>query len=67
VLGEQAEAAKLFKRLATLRTDAPLFEDAQALRWAGPTEAFAGFTERIGAPQLLKRALEAREKVAARA
>ena len=31
------EEALLFKRLATLRTDAPLFDDVDALRWRGPT------------------------------
>ena len=37
VLGERMEQALLFKRLATLRTDAPLFDDVDALRWRGPT------------------------------
>ena len=59
VLGDQMEAAKLFKRLATLKTDAKLFSDVEELRWRGPTRAFAAWTERIGAPQLLQRSLEA--------
>ena len=66
VLGHQAQQARLFKQLATLRTDAPLFKDVEALRWVGPTPAFAAFTERIGAPQLLQRALHAQQKVAER-
>jgi 5'-3' exonuclease len=60
VLGDQLEDAKLFKRLATLRTDARLFADVDALRWRGPTDAFEAWTERIGAPQLLQRCLQAR-------
>jgi hypothetical protein len=54
------ENALLFKRLATLRTDADLFGDVEALRWRGPTEAFGGWVERLAAPQLLQRAKEAR-------
>ena len=38
--------ALLFKQLATLRTDAPLFERVEELRWRGPTAAFAAWTER---------------------
>src|SRR6201984_2292128 len=33
VLGEQRDLALLFKNLATLRTDAPLFKKAETLRW----------------------------------
>jgi 5'-3' exonuclease len=63
VLGDQLEAARLFKRLATLQTDAKLFRDVDKLRWRGPTRAFAAWTERIGAPQLLQRSLEAQAKL----
>ena len=59
VLGDQLETAMLFKRLATLKTDAKLFRDVEALRWRGPTPAFAAWTERIEAPQLLQRSLQA--------
>src|SRR5882672_5078472 len=34
---ENRERALLFKTLATLRTDAPLFKDVDELRWTGPT------------------------------
>jgi 5'-3' exonuclease len=38
ILGAQhLEHALLFKRLATLRTDAPLFDDVDTLRWRGTT------------------------------
>src|SRR5688572_799727 len=38
VLGEQQQLALLFKRLATLRTDAVLFKKVDQLRWLGPTK-----------------------------
>src|SRR5690349_25006719 len=41
VLGKDRELALLFKNLATLRTDAPLFASVEELRWRGPTERFA--------------------------
>ncbi len=53
--GEQRDRALLFKTLATLRTDAPLFHDADELRWRGPTHAFAAWTERLGDARLLER------------
>jgi 5'-3' exonuclease len=56
VLGEQRKQALLFKRLATLRTDAPLFDDVDELKWRGPTSTFASFTKKIGEPRLLERA-----------
>jgi 5'-3' exonuclease len=63
VLGGQREAALLFKRLATLDAHARLFDDVETLRWRGPTDAFAAWTDRIGAPKLLQRARAAQEKV----
>src|SRR6202030_3114037 len=55
VLGEQHEFALLFKKLATLRTDAPLFKKVETLRWRGATPAFAAWTEKMKAPQLMER------------
>jgi 5'-3' exonuclease len=55
VLGDRRELALLFKKLATLRTDAPLFTDVEALRWRGATDAFAGAAEQMGAPGLVAR------------
>jgi 5'-3' exonuclease len=57
VLGDRLEQALLFKRLATLRSDADLFRSVAALRWRGPTAAFAAWTERAQAPRLLERCL----------
>ena len=55
VLGEQRDLALLFKNLATLRTDAPLFKKVETLRWHGPTLGFAAWAERMEAPRLLER------------
>lgn len=66
ILGDQLQDALLFKRLATLRTDADLFRDVESLRWRGPTDSFAAWTERMGAPKLLARALAAQAAVRAR-
>jgi len=59
VLADRRELALLFKRLATLRTDAPLFKRVSTLRWTGATEAFANWTERMDAPRLAERAVQA--------
>ncbi len=58
-LGERRALALLFKQLATLRTDAPLFADVDELRWRGPTDRFAVRAERLGDPRLLVRAQQA--------
>jgi 5'-3' exonuclease len=55
VLGELRDLALLFKKLATLRTDAPLFDNAATLRWRGATPAFAAWVDRMKAPRLLER------------
>ena len=59
VLGEGQPFALLFKDLATLRTDAPLFADVEEIRWQGPTPAFPEFAELLGDPRLLERARRA--------
>jgi 5'-3' exonuclease len=55
ILGKQRDLALLFKKLATLRTDAPLFKKVETLRWRGATPAFAKWAERMEAPRLLER------------
>jgi 5'-3' exonuclease len=59
ILGERHALALLFKQLATLRTDAPLFPDVDELRWRGPTDSFTACAERLGDPRLLARAQKA--------
>lgn len=51
--------ALLFKDLATLRADAPLFKGVDELRWRGPTAAFGAWAERLGDTRLLRRSLAA--------
>jgi 5'-3' exonuclease len=55
VLGKQRDLALLFKNLATLRTDAPLFDNSEKLRWRGATPAFAAWADRMEASRLLER------------
>jgi 5'-3' exonuclease len=47
-LGAEKEQALLFKTLATLRADAPLFADVDEIEWRGPTPAFAEWPQRMG-------------------
>jgi 5'-3' exonuclease len=47
--------ALLFRKLATLRLDAPVFETIDDLRWTGPRPEFQAFCSRIKAPDLLRR------------
>jgi 5'-3' exonuclease len=58
-LGDHRDLALLFKKLATLRTDAPLFKDVDELQWHGPTESFSACAERIDAAPVLIRAQKA--------
>lgn len=58
-LGNQRELALLFKKLATLRTDAPLFDNVDKLQWRGPTSTFPGFADRIGDARVNTRAAKA--------
>ena len=55
-LSEQRELALLFRELATLRADAPIGADVDALRWRGPRPDFAVWSERLGTPSLHERA-----------
>jgi 5'-3' exonuclease len=59
VLGDQRDRALLFKNLATLRTDAPLFQDVDELEWRGPGGTFARWVDGIGETRLLERGRKA--------
>ena len=59
VLGENRDRALLFKDLATLKSDAPLFEDVEQLRWRGPGEGFPAVAAQIGDDRLLERCVRA--------
>jgi 5'-3' exonuclease len=56
ILGDRREQALLFKDLATLRTDAPLFEDVGELEWRGPTSLLAEWAERMEDERVWNRA-----------
>jgi 5'-3' exonuclease len=56
MLGADRDRALLFKTLATLRTDAPLFANVDEMEWRGPTPAFADWAARIDDKRLLPRA-----------
>ena len=55
-LREQREEALLFRELATLRLDAPVFDSVDELRWAGPRPAFFDTCARLNAPGYFRRA-----------
>ena len=46
-LARERDLALLFRDLATLRTHVPLFDDVEALRWAGPRPEFADLATRL--------------------
>jgi len=61
---ENRNHALLFKDLATLRIDAPLFDDVEELRWRGPTTDFTAYAEKIGNVSLLKRVRKLEKRLA---
>jgi 5'-3' exonuclease len=63
VLGERRHLALLFKDLATLRTNAPLYSDLEELRWRGPTDAFGAAADELGDARLLTRAKKGSEQI----
>lgn len=63
ILTGQKNMAILFKKLATLRTDAVLFNDPVQLKWSGPVEGFDKFSEMIESPKLFIKAQALSEKI----
>jgi 5'-3' exonuclease len=59
------ERALLFKTLATLRNDAPLFADVEEIRWNGARASFSDVVARIGDERLLPRVRAMEEKLGA--
>ena len=49
--------ALLFRTLATLRLDVPVFESIDDLLWKGPRPEFEKMCKRLSAPELLRRAM----------
>lgn len=56
ILQDDLELAVLFRRIATVETEAPTITSVDELEWTGPTDALAEVAERIDAPGLLVRA-----------
>ncbi|MBX9567874.1 MAG: hypothetical protein K2X77_03225 [Candidatus Obscuribacterales bacterium] len=54
-LHEQWDDAILFRKLATLRHDVPVFNSIEELRWRGPEASFEATCERLKSKDLLKR------------
>ena len=48
-LAQERDRAFLFRTLATLRTDIPLFDDVEQLKWNGPGPEFAALGARFDA------------------
>jgi 5'-3' exonuclease len=63
-LKDPAEAL-LFKDLATLRDDAPLFDDVDEIRWRGPREAFPAAARMLEDERLVPRVNAIAEKLRA--
>jgi 5'-3' exonuclease len=55
-LEENRQLALLFRTLATLRSDVPVFADVNELRWRGPRPEFQNVAQRLGVPGLWDRA-----------
>ena len=55
-LQEHRELAMLFRTLATLRTDVPVFNSVDDLKWRGPTPEFERVAQQLGVPGLWDRA-----------
>ena len=64
ILGDNRERVLLFKKLATLRTDAPLFDDVEDLRWRGTTASFASVAGQVADAKLSARVLELESRLA---
>jgi 5'-3' exonuclease len=54
--------ALLFRTLATLRLDVPVFEAIDDLRWTGPRPTFEDYCHRMKSPDLLRRVTAAISK-----
>ena len=57
---DKRERALLFKTVATLRTDAALFNRVDELLWRGATSDFTAYAQRIGELRLVERCEKAR-------
>jgi 5'-3' exonuclease len=63
ILRDNRERALLFKNLATLRVDEPLFRNVDELRWTGPAGTFAVMAGKLGDARLAARVERAQRLV----
>jgi 5'-3' exonuclease len=63
VLKGERKTALLFKKLATLVHDAPLFASVDELEWQGPTADFEVYAEKMGDKRIVERAQKAAGKL----
>ena len=59
VLVERWTDALLYRKLATLQLDVPVFDSVDELLWKGPAPGFDRYCERIQSPALYARAMAA--------
>jgi 5'-3' exonuclease len=59
------EQALLFKDLATLREDEPLFSNVDEIRWRGPRDGFPDVARQLGDPKLVDRCMRLLERAPA--
>lgn len=63
VLEGKVKEALLFKKLATLKTNAKLFKTVDELKWLGPTPGFEKFAKKVNDDRLLSRMEKAMELI----
>lgn len=61
--GDNRQLALLFKNLATLRTDIPLFKKVSSLKWIGPKKEFNSLAEKMGDSWVAERVNKLAEKL----
>jgi len=66
VLGTSKDLALLFKNLATLRSNEPLFQEIDSLRWAGATSDFVSVADYPGGARILERCRRAQQQLPGR-
>ena len=62
VLRENLELALLFRRIATVESDADVVQSIDEMEWRGPQKGFVELAERIGALGLAERAIRLAER-----
>jgi 5'-3' exonuclease len=62
-LSDAWDDAVLFRTLATLRLDVPVFDTVEDLRWKGPRPEFDDVSNRVRQPDLMRRAASAQARL----